>query len=432
MATREHKTTPALIDEPDAPDADLPAPVRYGLHGNGITGIEYVTRATPSEKLAITFSAYGQTDLQAPGFAEDFLIARGYDLLVVKCSLNNWYQDMSAATMKSVVDQLPPYPDIITYGSNMGGYGALYFAETVGARTCIVMSPQFAIDRTLVPFETRWSADAARVKTQHQPLDQILARSRATIYMVYDPHTPDRHHAEMIQTTGRRVYPVPVPYVGHPAEVALDEMGLLGDLFDRLVSGSPRAAASIIRKRRRRRTKSPSYLNALAQLCLRKHRLETAESLLTQACRMTNRADIHLGYSQILLQRNKPQKALEVLDGVWPRLHTDMHLIAYRAHLLRMNGKTDEALQSFDTAIAEQPDVLAFYQGERGILRDMMHSYKNEKRLNDAALARARAELQMHQGPKGTISRPMMIVLGLIPLVILIFVGIVAISFRLV
>lgn len=430
MATKERKTTPALIDEPDA---GLPVPVRYTLHSNGITVIDYVTRDTPSEKLAVTFSAYGQTNVAAPGFAENFLIARGYDLLVVKCSLNNWYQDMSVATMKSVVEQLPPYADIITYGSNMGGYGALYFAETVGARTCIVMSPQFSIAPSVVTFENRWPADSARVKTQHQPLERILARSRATIYTIYDPHTLDRYHAEMVQIAGRRVHSIAIPYVGHPAEVALDEMGLLPDLFERLAAGnSPRAIASIIRKRRRFRTKSPSYLSALAQLCLRKGRIKTAETLLSQACRMTTLPDIHLVYSQVLLQRNKPQKALEVLERAWPRLYGDMHLIAYRAHLLRLNGRMDEALHSFDTAIKKQPDVLAFYQGERSILRDMVQTYQNEKRLDEAALARARAELEMHQGPKGTISRPMMMALGLTPLAILILVGVIAISFRLI
>ncbi|MDO7836016.1 tetratricopeptide repeat protein [Sphingobium sp. HBC34] len=431
MATKPRKMGKAGMETtiptpPPAPDGD---PVRYGLYGNGHTSIEYLTRATPSTKLGITFSSYGDLDLSQPGFAEDFLIERGYDVLTLKCNINNWFQDVSADVLKSVMGQLPAYDEIITYGSSMGGYAAMYFAQTVGARTCIALSPQFSIDPSIVSFESRWAGDAARIHFTHERLDDMIVHGGTTYYVLFDPHTLDKQHAEMMTAACNRVLAIAVPHSGHPSILALQEMELLAGVFDSLAVGQIPDLGVEAHKHRRN---SPSYFYSLAHSCLDKGKLATAERLLAHACEISDRADIQLSYSRVLLRCAKVKKALDMLDLAWPKLHHNPHLIAYRAHLQHLNGQIDEACQSFETAIAKQPDFLPFYQGERAMLKETLKRYENEKRLREAALARARAELEMHNGQSPRTSRSLLIALAFAPLFIIAILISVAITLSIV
>lgn len=436
MATtrqRKPKSAPAqaaqtsMLIEP--PPALTGKPVRQGLYGNGHTGVEFLMRDIPSTKLAVTFSPYGHLDISKPGFAEDFLLERGYDVLTLKCNVNNWFQDMSADVLKSIMERLPVYEQVVTYGTNMGGYAAIYFSEAVGAQTCVAISPEISIDPAVPPSDPRWAHDAARIKFTHEPLDAILARNKTITYVIFDPHTLDKGHADLLVQASNDVVPISVPHAGHPADMALAETGLLSIAFDNLVQGIVPDLESGLR---RRRTNSPSYLNAMALRCLEKGRSKTAEGLLAAAYKITDRPDIQLSYSRVLLQNSKPQQARDVLEKVWPLLQNDTHLIAYRAHLQHLTGDIESALKSFDGAIRKQPEFLPFYQGERAMFRQVIRDYENEKRLRDAALARARAELALRDGETGHLSRAMTIGIVAVPVLIVGILIAVSITFQLV
>lgn len=427
MATRQRKPKTALAIN-TAPVPGDPH-VRHGLFGNGHTGVEYLTRSTPSDKLAVTFSHYGHLDLSLPGFAEDFLLKRGYDVLTLKCNINNWFQDFSAEELQAIVRQLPDYEEVIAYGSSMGGYAAIYFSAALNARTCIALSPQYSIDPRIVPFEGRWLEDAKRISFTHAELANMVKQSQTTYYVLYDPATQDKQHVDLMLAASNRVIPVQVPFSGHPSGLVLQEMGLLADTFDNLVKGR---VPDLKAKMREGRSKSASYLYALAQKCLSKGHHRTAEGLIAKASEITDRPDIILGYSRILLQQGKVGSALESLNKAWPQLQGDPHLIAYRAHLQHLNGDLDAAFRSFDEAIRKDNQCLAFYTGERLMFREAVRNYENEKRLLKAALARARAELAMRQGQGGQYSRSLLVAFALAPLLILAILAAVAIIFRLV
>ncbi|QGP77587.1 hypothetical protein [Sphingobium sp. CAP-1] len=350
-------------------------------------------------------------------------------MLTLKCNINNWFQDVSIETVQSIMAQLPAYDEIITYGSSMGGYAAMYFAQAVGARVCIALSPQFSIEPAVVPFEMRWAGDAARIHFTHQRLSEVIGHGGTTYYVLFDPHTLDGQHVDMMMEISNRVMPIPIPHSGHPSGVVLQEAGLLASTFDNLVRGKIPDLREPLRKNRRQ---SASYLSALAQRCIDKRRMQTAEGLLAAACKIGNRADIQLSYSRVLLKNLKPQEAHDALEEAWPKLGHDAHLIAYRAHLQHLTGDIDGAFKSFDDAIRKQPDLLAFYQGERAMFGQVVRDFQNEKRLRDAALARAKAELELHHGQTGSFSRPVMIATFSISLVILLILAGVAITFRLV
>ena len=356
-------------------------------------------------------------------------MAHGYDVLTLKCNVNNWYQDLSAETLASIFEKLPRYQKTITYGSTMGGYAAMYFAHVVGADVCIALSPQISIDPGIAPFEPRWVADSARINFTHKPLSEVMAHAIVTYYVIFDPQTPDRQHADAMLASSNNVILVPVMYSGHPSDMMLDDMGMLAGTVDSLAEGVFPQLRLAIRANRRN---SAGYLFALAQRCLGKKRMVVAEKLLAQASEITDRTDIHLAYSQVLLQQGKPERALEILNSAWSRFHVDSHLSAYRAHLLYLNGQAEEALDAFEGAIARQPDFLPFYKGERLMFKEIVQRYQNEGRVRNAALARARAELELEHGKVETVSRPAMIGAALLLVGIIILLISLSIVFRLV
>lgn len=414
----------------DPAQLEMPETVSYSLFGNGHTGLEYITRPNPSAKLAVTFANFDSLDIHAPGYAEAFLLQRGYDVLALKCNINNWYQDLSRETLKDIVSKrLPAYESILMYGSDMGGYAAMYFADAIGAQTVIALSPQLSNDPAIVPFDARWAADAARMTFHHEPLQDILRRTSATHYVVYDPHSLDARHAHMMLEASNYVMLVPAPYAGHPAGVVLEQMDLLPALFDSLAKGDiPNVRAEM----RIRRDRSSGYLFNLAKACAKRGHNGAADTLFKQVYQRRDFAEGQVEYSRFLLRRGKADEALALLNKTWPVIAHDVEMIAFRAHLQYRTGQFDDALASFDGAIARDPDTIAFYKDERVLLRDLIQQQKHELRLTGSALDRARAELTLKRGvdPDKLDARTLAILIGL-PLLVLTVLIVIAISFRL-
>ena len=139
----------------------------------------------------------------------------------------------------------------------MGGYAALRFAGALGAEAAIAISPQYSLDRRVVPFERRWRREAARLRFLPWP---DPAPPPAVIF--YDPRGPDGAHAAL-WAAGRPATLVPLPHAGHPAGMFLVQAGLLGpavlDVLARRLD-----APALLRAARARRRHSAQYLAMLA------------------------------------------------------------------------------------------------------------------------------------------------------------------------
>ena len=107
----------------------------------------------------------------------------------------------------------------------MGGYAAIWFGGWAGAHAAFPLSPQFSIDPKRVPFETRWTHDARRVRFVHE--DDTRAVPMAVV--VYDPLiTADARHVELLREL-TNVVDVRLPCSGHPSTGYLADLGLLYD-----------------------------------------------------------------------------------------------------------------------------------------------------------------------------------------------------------
>lgn len=389
---------------------------RVRLWDNGEVVVEHVSAEAPAARLVVTFSHHGSNDLDAHGYAERFLRRRGFDVLAVKTARNDWFHPLSLEAMANIRAMLPAYQQVATYGSSMGGYAALYFADAVDAEVAIALSPQYTVDPAVLPEDQRWAGDAATIAFTHQLLAEVLRTSRARPVVLYDPHNPDRIHVEAMRGAGSPLFAVPVRYGGHPVGITLQEIGALDKIVIDLLDGHLPDVRSTMRASRR---ESPQYLFFLGLSCVARGHLTWADRLFTAAASKDPRPSILIEHSRLLWRRGQPQPALALLQRAFERTAPDTHLLAYQAHLHELCGETDLALAMFDQVIAREPAFTGFYIAERALLRRVLEDQRRRLDMVERTILKLRAERDLEHGPApGKIRTKEVIALAIVPLLV--------------
>jgi hypothetical protein len=369
---------------------------RIRLHDDGHVIVEHVAGSKPARRLVVTFSHYGSNDVTAPGYAERFLRTRGFDVLAVKTNRNDWFQTLSIEDMVNIRAMLPHYGRVTTYGSSMGGYAAIYFADAIGAATAIALSPQYSVDPAVMPGDGRWVADAANIVFTHRSIDDVVKDGTARLLVLYDPNNPDRLHVEAMSGAGPRLLPLPVHYGGHPVGVALHEIGILERIVVEILNGKVPDVRGRIRRNRRM---SAQYMYSLALACIQKGHVQSADRLLTRAAKRGARSDILLEHSRLLLSQHKPGPALALLETALKTMVPDAHIFAYHAHLKEHCGDPRGALALFDQAIRLEPEVVVFYAAERALYKRIVKENTLKLDRSERMSAKIMAERALALGP---------------------------------
>lgn len=226
-----------------------------------------VVRCVPAEDVSrwvVTFDNYGiGRGFDRAGFGEDFLRSSGVSAIHVLGRGDDWYQYPEMAEVMEVVREVTVGSDrVMTYGSSMGGYAAIRFADAAGAHAVLAISPQYSIDPAKAPFETRWLQEACRIAWLPE-IDGPI-RCDCLPVIVFDPSGDDRRHVEMIAAE-TAIQPIDLLHSGHPSATYLSELGLLGPLVLKMLSGTLDLAVFRAEARSRRR-QCPAYLSRLAAL----------------------------------------------------------------------------------------------------------------------------------------------------------------------
>ncbi len=211
----------------------------------------------------VTFDHYhNESDLDRPGFGADFFATQGISAIHFVCKGNDWFQydDMMQAC-RAARAALFEASRILAYGSSMGAYAAIRFADLVGAHAVLALAPQYSIDPAKVPWETRWLQDGARIRWR-EALDGPI-RCKPVPCLVYDPMGEDLRHADRI-AQDIAVQRIPVPLSGHPVTTYLCDTGLLQPLLLAAIDPEGDPAAHIRAGLKRRKTSS-FYLGELAR-----------------------------------------------------------------------------------------------------------------------------------------------------------------------
>lgn len=169
-----------------------------------------------------------------------FIEKQGWSMLGVMANGWTWYRDQWVSDQfddLAASGFFKQYKRVVFYGASMGGYAACAFVPSCPGADVFAISPQSTLDKSLVPFETRYKVawdsdftgkygDAAAVST---------AAHRVTL--IYDPYEPlDAGHVDRF--TGANVTKLRAPLLGHRLGSSLQQMGILSPITLGALNGS--------------------------------------------------------------------------------------------------------------------------------------------------------------------------------------------------
>ena len=214
--------------------------------------------------------------LPNPGaFSDDGPVQRalrqGLAHLHIQSRWNDWFLNDETTALEAALAPLRDgFSTALALGYSMGGYAALRLARALRLDQAIVISPQFTLDRAILPGERRYP----EAKDYDSGLGDLATFARFDLagVVIFDPHRPlDRRHADLIARTMPQMALARFAFGGHPATGVLRELGGFRDLQG--ISMSPDAgAASLVALHRGLRARSTHYWQNRAEACLKSGR----------------------------------------------------------------------------------------------------------------------------------------------------------------
>lgn len=205
-------------------------------------------------RLVITFDHWRKDREGFPPPTPTKLIAEcGASELKVQSSRNDWYMAPETAQLIDAVGRTARgYRHVVNYGFSMGGYGALLLSAATRAREVFLISPQYAIDPAICPFETRWQEALGQMEARFIDPATIGNRNVAGL-VIFDPASRlDRLHAARITQAFPGIGTVPFRFGGHPATRILQQAGTVGTMGRLLVQGADRGMIRQLHRKSRR------------------------------------------------------------------------------------------------------------------------------------------------------------------------------------
>lgn len=126
------------------------------------------------------------------GFGQRYFAKRGIPTIYIRCAKSRWFQNAEALEVAAAIrKRVGATMRLTTYGTSMGGYGALIFSGPLQAETALAIAPQFSVDPEDVPGETRWRGSARRIGGFIHDMKALVHPETRKI-VIYDRMSPDR------------------------------------------------------------------------------------------------------------------------------------------------------------------------------------------------------------------------------------------------
>lgn len=231
--------------------------------------------------VVVTFPhAGGPTMGNGVAFAEVFLKAKGVDAYHLLNAEVDWCQHEEFwQAVAAIRADIHPDREIVTYGSSMGGYGALLASGRLQAARVLAVVPQFSIDRNVVPWERRWKEHAERIGPFVQDLEAEIA-PQARIITLHDPRNSDAAQMALFRQRDGWLR-LTLPYTGHTPLVVLQQAGLLSRFVTDVIRGDADLATWMPKMLQARR-KTRSYWRIIAMHAVRRRRFGLADIALAR------------------------------------------------------------------------------------------------------------------------------------------------------
>lgn len=192
---------------------------------------------------------------------DQFLMACGFNLVRVVPKWRTYYRtDDVLAFLPQLASSkvFSAYPGVATYGTSMGGYGALAYARVLGATKAVALAPFSTLSTAILPWEDRFPKSSARLDWTgplHDATTEVAAPAETLI--CYDPlETKDRAHtlrlAQARAVAGCETVLCRAPGAGHNVFKMMALLGLLKPLVHDFLLGafSPSTFNAAMRARR--------------------------------------------------------------------------------------------------------------------------------------------------------------------------------------
>jgi hypothetical protein len=324
IPTQSPRRPPELVSLAN-PAASADAIVRSTIVDRADVRIDHFRSQAKNDTVVFTFSERTNRDLAGPGFATEFLLKNGVDVVAIKTNQDVWYENVQERDIREIDRWLSwtakPYRQRLAYGSSMGAYAAIRFSGALRFDRVVALSPLFDIKHD---WETRWREDlpalspnlfmlalpgeAGFEQTGHHVSDSC------DFLMVFDPLDADVEHIRRFQQViaPDRLQLMAVPYAGHPAGQYLLELKMLGDVG--LTALKEGRFPSIAAARRQHKEHSTIHLFQLAEHCQRRGHLHWALAISKRLLAVQNHPEYQLQACRILHRLGRLDEAVAAVD----------------------------------------------------------------------------------------------------------------------
>ena len=214
-----------------------------GWYRSGPEGHSFLYVPRDKSTLVVTFDNLDITmqkrDDRRP-WGYEFIEKQGWSMLGVLAGGWTWYRE---PWVYEQFDQLKDdgffqgFERVVFYGASMGGYAACAFSPAAPGCDVVAISPQSTVDKSIVPWETRYKVVWDRDFSGPYGDAAEVSRAAKRVSILYDPFEPlDRAHVGRFQNDNVRR--LPAPLLGHRLGSSLSQMGILGPIVTGAVSGS--------------------------------------------------------------------------------------------------------------------------------------------------------------------------------------------------
>lgn len=243
--------------------------------------IEHFLRGAEGGTLVVTFDPILYLWTKPP-FGHEFLRKQRLDVVAVRKKREHFYQPLSRqAFMDAVAPVTARYARVVSYGSSLGAYAALYFGRDE-PWTVIASSPR---NSTHPVYGARaWQQKA---QWQHERFGTDTA-PLCNAVIIYDPRDAiDRRYIEgEVLPQFPRAEVMRVPFSGHPSNQFLGDIGFIAPFVRAVLAGSERP----VLQRRTHRARSATYHQVLALACLQHGHVTWADTLIGRALALNPRS----------------------------------------------------------------------------------------------------------------------------------------------
>ncbi len=333
------------------------------LHQDAVNRIEHHT--TPAaRRLVMTFTWYGYLDFDTPGFAVNWLLTQGFDVIAFKCIDSSWFQRLDPTVLAAVRQIGQAYDEVVLYGSSMGGFAAIAFAQALGATRSVALSPQFDITQD---FDRRWATEAARIEWRYRIAPETAAR--VPTHIVYDDRMPEeRAQVDRLRAAlpGATTFVMTLPYAGHPVTTYLQQSQELGPLFLKL-SGADDAVDWPLHWSAQR--KSRMFFSRLGYHASHDNRPRLAELCYRRAIALGyDSPRLRHQFAALLLKQGRADEAVPHARAAVDLAPDQMGHLDLLARALFKSGALDETEALLTRAIALSPQDEALQRLREGVI----------------------------------------------------------------